>query len=63
MPKTWTVDVGEDSSGELVINLPVDILNQMGWDDGTSLLWEDNNNGSWSLRSNEDSDNGSTGIR
>ena len=33
-------EVVEDAeTGELVIELPVDMLNQMGWDEGTLLEW------------------------
>ncbi len=43
-PKTtWTVEVLKDGkTEELVIELPVDLLNQMGWDVGDDLLWEEN---------------------
>ena len=42
-PKTtWTVEVLKDGkTEELVIELPVDLLNQMGWDVGDDLLWEE----------------------
>jgi len=59
--KTWTADIGEDSNGELVVNLPSDILNQMGWDAGTELIWEEHNDGTWSFRKNENPDNGTAG--
>lgn len=33
-------EVLEDAdTGELVIELPIDMLNQMGWDEGTLLEW------------------------
>ena len=35
---------------ELYIELPPDALAQVGWDIGDDLLWEDLNNGSWSIR-------------
>jgi hypothetical protein len=59
---SYLAEVGEDSSGQLVINLPPELLNQVGWDAGDELIWEDHNNGSWSFKKNEDSDNGSAGI-
>jgi hypothetical protein len=41
-------EVLEDAdTGELVIELPIDMLNQMGWDEGTLLEWmvdEETNN-------------------
>ena len=51
----WTITLETDpESGELVMPLPTDLLNQMGWDFGDTLLWEDMGNGSWSLRKKED---------
>lgn len=48
---TWTVTLETDpKTGELIMPLPVDLLNQMGWDIGDALLWEDNKDGSWSLK-------------
>jgi len=61
--KTWKADIGEDSNGELVVNLPVEILNQMGWDAGTELIWEEHNDGTWSFKENADPDNGTAGSR
>ena len=42
-PKTtWTVEVIKDGkTEELLIELPVELLNQMGWDVGDDLLWEE----------------------
>jgi hypothetical protein len=40
--QTWTVEVIKDGkTEELVIQLPTDLLNQMGWDFGDTLIWED----------------------
>ena len=33
-----------------ILNLPDDLLEEMGWKEGDVLLWEDNNDGSFSLR-------------
>jgi hypothetical protein len=49
-PNSWTVHVEEDKeTGELVLPLPVDMLSQMGWSEGTDLFWIDNDNGSFTL--------------
>ena len=46
----WTVQVEEDNTtGELVLPLPVDMLAQLGWSEGTDLFWIDNHNGSFTL--------------
>lgn len=32
-------EVVEGEDGELAIQLPVELINQMGWDEGTLLEW------------------------
>ena len=51
----WTIKLEEDpETGDLIMPLPPDLLNQVGWDFGDTLIWEDLHNGSWSLRKKED---------
>ena len=45
----WTAEVKEDENGELFIELPEDMLNQLNWGEGTNIKWIDNNNGTFSL--------------
>ena len=45
-----TVKVEEDpDTGDLVLPLPTELLNQMGWDFGDTLIWDDNQDGTFSL--------------
>jgi len=54
---TYTVTVEEDpDTGDLVLPLPTELLNQMGWDIGDDLVWNDNFNGSFSLSKKVDKD-------
>ena len=48
---SWTVTVEEadDGSGDLVMPLPQDFLDQQGWKEGDTLDWQDNKDGSWTL--------------
>ena len=47
---TYDVKVEEDpDTGDLVLPLPTELLNQMGWDIGDDLVWNDNFNGTFSL--------------
>ena len=47
----WTVTLETDpETGDLIMPIPTDCLNQCGWDIGDTLLWEEMGNGSWSLR-------------
>jgi hypothetical protein len=39
MSDRYIGNVVEDESGELLLEIPVDMLNQMGWDEGTLLEW------------------------
>ena len=34
---------------DLFLQLPTDLLNQMGWSEGTDLFWIDNHNGTFTL--------------
>ena len=48
MTNTWTVTL-EEADGDLILPLPVDLLSQMGWSEGTELFWVDNHNGTFTL--------------
>lgn len=39
MSEKYIGNVVEDENGELLLELPVEMLNQMGWDEGTLLEW------------------------
>mgnify|MGYP003645483337 FL=1 len=39
--QVFTVQVVEDDNGELALPIPTELLNQMGWDIGDNLIWED----------------------
>jgi len=52
---SWTVQIQEDGkTKELYLELPPDALAQVGWDIGDTLLWEELDNGDWSLRKKDD---------
>jgi len=45
-----TLDVQQDAeTGELYIELPEDLIEEMGWSEGDMINWIDNQDGSWSL--------------
>ena len=55
MTNHWTITLEEDpATGELVMPFPPDLLAQVGWDFGDTLIWEDIGNGSWSLKKKEE---------
>ena len=53
--QNWTITIEEDpETGDLVMPFPTDCLNQVGWDVGDTLIWEEMQNGSWHLRKKEE---------
>ena len=48
----WTITVEKDGE-ELILPFPVELLSQMGWDIGDTLLWEIMNDGQVSIRKKE----------
>ena len=45
-----------DSDGELILQFPDDMMEELGWEVGDSLVWEQLDDGKWSLRKVENSD-------
>jgi len=50
------VRLEEDSDGELILPLTLDILKEVGWWPGDTLKWIDNNDGTFSIIKYADSD-------
>ena len=49
--KTWTINVEEDpETGDLILPLNDDILEETGWKTGDSIDWIDNKDGSWTMK-------------
>jgi hypothetical protein len=47
---SWTIEVQENGkTKELFIEFPPDALNQVGWDVGDTLIWEELDHGGWSI--------------
>jgi bifunctional DNA-binding transcriptional regulator/antitoxin component of YhaV-PrlF toxin-antitoxin module len=48
--KQWTLNIDEDpNTGDGILILPPDLLENAGWKEGDVLVWVDNRDGSWSL--------------
>lgn len=59
MNNKWTITLEEDpETKELVMPFPPDLLAQVGWDFGDTIVWKDEGNGSWSLTKKEEKDDG-----
>ena len=49
--KIWTVNLEEDpETGDLILPLNDDILEQTGWKTGDNIDWTDNKDGSWTMK-------------
>jgi hypothetical protein len=49
MNKTHQVEVQQNSEGEFFIEFPDQVLEEVGWKEGDSIKWVDNNDGSFTL--------------
>jgi len=52
---SWEAPIATDSNGELILEFPDDMMEQLGWEVGDNLLWEQLDDGKWSLRKIETS--------
>ena len=54
MSNHWTITLEEDpATVDLIMPFTPDMLRQVGWDLGDTLIWEDMGNGSWTLTKKE----------
>lgn len=50
----WKITVEEDpETGDLILPLSDEILNDVGWKTGDTIIWKDMGNGAWSLTKKE----------
>ena len=54
---SWTIEVQENGkTKELFIEFPTDALDQVGWDVGDTLIWEELDHGAWSITKKQDTE-------
>jgi hypothetical protein len=52
---SWIVEVQKDNkTQELFVEFPPDCINQVGWDIGDTVIWEELPDGGYSLKKKED---------
>jgi len=52
---SWIITIQEDGkTKELYIEFPSDALDQVGWDVGDTLIWEELDHGGWIIKKKED---------
>tara|TARA_B110000444_G_scaffold256441_1_gene292800 strand:- start:970 stop:1173 length:204 start_codon:yes stop_codon:yes gene_type:complete len=50
----WIIEVQENGkTKELFIEFPPEVLSQVGWDTGDTLIWEELDHGAWQLTKKE----------
>jgi hypothetical protein len=53
----WAIALEQDpATGDLMLPLPVDLLSQMGWSEGTDIFWDVQDNGQVILREKKEGD-------
>jgi len=46
----WILEVQEDpETGDCILEFPPELLETAGWKEGDTLVWEEMDNGAWSL--------------
>jgi hypothetical protein len=51
---SWTAIVEQTDDGEYFIKFPMELCDQMDWAEGDTLVWYNQNNGSWILKKKAD---------
>ena len=55
---SWTVEIQENGkTKELFLEFPPGCLDQVGWDVGDDLIWEELDDKTWSIRKKDDTTN------
>jgi hypothetical protein len=54
MKDKYTIEVQEDKNGQLFIEFPAELLNQMGWHEDTLIEWLVGDDGSVSIKEVKD---------
>ena len=53
MSNSWTLEVQEDQFGEKFIEFPPEAIADLGWKEGDTVEWINNNDGTWSIKKKE----------
>jgi hypothetical protein len=53
--KKWVITLEEDpETGDLILPFPEDLLKEVGWIEGDTLKWSEQENGAWTLAKKAD---------
>jgi bifunctional DNA-binding transcriptional regulator/antitoxin component of YhaV-PrlF toxin-antitoxin module len=50
---TYTTKIEMDPSGEAYFQIPDELWDTLGWEIGDTIMWDDNGDGSYTLRKND----------
>ena len=48
--KQYIATIKERDNGELYLEFPDELMEDMGWNEGDTLEWKDNGDGSWTIQ-------------
>lgn len=51
--KTYQIPIEENEDGDAILNLPDEVLAEVGWQEGDCIEWIDNKDGSFTLKKRE----------
>lgn len=51
------LEVQENQDGDLVLEFPNEIIEQLGWHEGDNIVWTENEDGSFTLTKSEGEEN------
>ena len=49
----YKLEVMTDSNGELILEFPDELMDNVGWQGGDTLLWQQQENGDWLVSKKE----------
>ena len=49
----YKLEVTADSNGELILEFPDELMDNVGWQGGDTLLWQQQENGDWLITKKE----------
>ena len=49
----YKLEVTADSNGELILEFPDELMDNVGWQGGDTLLWQQQENGDWLVSKKE----------
>ncbi len=48
--KSWILEVQKLEDGDQYLEFPKELMEEVGWEEGDTLKWIDNGDGSWTLK-------------